>query len=100
MTLGLCVRDHVLPCVCVAAAAVMDLHCSHVLLSDAVSHSGDLQHPSASRQKDAELSAEVSTGARGWWVGFQMGAFCVDAWMHPYLGSDPLDVQLMFQAIL
>lgn len=84
----------------VAAAAVGDLHCWHVLLSDAVSHSGDLQPPSASRQKDAELSTEVSTGARGLWVGFQMGAFCVDAWMHPYLGSYPLDIQLMFQAIL
>lgn len=84
---------------CVAVAAVMDLHCLHVLLSDAVSHSGDLQHPSASRQKGAELSTEVSTGARGLWDGFQMGAFCVDAWMHPYLGSYPLDIQLMIQAI-
>lgn len=85
---------------CVAAAPVMDLHCLHVLLSHAVSHSGDLQHPSAWRQKDAELSTEVSTGARGLWVGFQMGAFCVDAWMHPYSGSYPPDIQLMFQAIL
>lgn len=85
---------------CVAAAAVMDLHRLHVLLSDAVSHSGDLQHPSASRQKDAELSTEDCTGARVLWVGFQMGAFCVDAWMHPYLGSYPLDIHLMFQAIL
>lgn len=85
---------------CVDAAAVMDLHCLHVLLSDAVSQSGDLQHPSASRQKDAELSTEVSTGARGLWVGFPVGAFCGDAWMHPYLGSYPLDNQPVFQAIL
>lgn len=53
---------------CVTVAAVMDLHCLHVLLSDAVYHTVSLLHPSASRQKDAELSTDFSTVARGFLV--------------------------------
>lgn len=65
---------------CVTVVAVMDLHCLHVLLSDAVYHNVSLLHPSASRQKDAELSTEVSTVARGFWGLFLCGYIdgCMD----------------------
>lgn len=60
---------------CVTVVAVMDLHCLHVLLSDAVYHNVSLLHPSASRQKDAELSTEVSTVLGGSGFDSRRGAF-------------------------
>lgn len=67
--------------VCVTVAAVMDLHCLHVLLSDAVYHNVSLLQPSASRQKDAELSTAVSTVARGYYS--RRGFLCryIDGWI-------------------